>query len=445
MDKNIFSYFLLFLSYALLLSMLSFIVYIISNENKQFKIVYLCSKLLTIKNIVGSNHNLKIINDFSPSGEPIGLNVGYKILLKLVGDNGCQENYRPCGNLDTIGNILCIDEFLDCPINKMKVDSNEKTEYYLNLNYFTTTLNHTTPNYSFFYSKDFTNGKAKVSIIKTEQELKYVTLENFIIDYETYKYFFSDLKTIEESSTLFGDSNYKNDGIQVTENLINIIELIFDIFNEIELELIKLGAKGLLYLISITSADEKKLYIEQMERFKKYLEKRIEENEEKGIDEYFTHIGDNFYAKTYIGFKSLKDLNTFMKFDRTVLSKIFFPNRGATIMVLALMSLSVIIIIILLFIKSDIMTIIITLLRVIFHAITLGYFIYSLVMYLKIHNNKKLKEFKSIQSDDFIKDFIKEFAGECQNYELMISIIIYLCVGASVLNIISLIIICIYK
>ena len=69
-----------------------------------------------------------------------------------------------------------------------------------------------------------------------------------------------------------------------------------------------------MYLIKLLSKDNKKRYIEQFERFKKYLEKRIDEDEEKSIDEYYTHIGDYFYAETYIGFKSIKDLDTFMKF-----------------------------------------------------------------------------------------------------------------------------------
>ena len=63
--------------------------------------------------------------------------------------------------LDTIGNVLCIDDFLDCPINKMKVDSNEKIELYLNSNYSTTILRNTSPNYSFFYSKRFNKRKSQ--------------------------------------------------------------------------------------------------------------------------------------------------------------------------------------------------------------------------------------------------------------------------------------------
>ena len=326
---------LIIFSYVLLITSLSIVIQLTRND-KKFQIVYLCSKLLTIKNIVGSNHNLKIINDFSPSGEPIGLNVGYRILLKLINNNGCQENYRSCGILDTIGNVLCIDDFLDCPINKMKVDSNEKTELYLNSNYSTTILRNTSPNYSFFYSKDFKNGKAKVSIIKTaEVEPKYVTLENFIIDYETYKNLFNNLQKNEESQTLFG-----SDGVaEVSEKLIKIIELFLEDVNEIVLELITLGAKGFLYLIKLLSKDNKKRYIKQFEKFKKYLEKRIDEDEEKSIDEYYTHIGDYFYAETYIGFKSIKDLDTFMKFDRTILSKAFFPNIGLTVVPLVFVSL----------------------------------------------------------------------------------------------------------
>lgn len=55
--------------------------------------------------------------------------------MKLVRENGCAENYKPCGILDTIGNILCIDEEYDCPINEMIVDLSSKKNKYLALNY----------------------------------------------------------------------------------------------------------------------------------------------------------------------------------------------------------------------------------------------------------------------------------------------------------------------
>ena len=432
-----------FFPYIFIISMQSIVLYLTINEKIQFKCVYLCSKLLTIKNIVASNHNLKIINDFSPSGKPIGLNVGYKILLKLINNNGCQEDYRPCGKLDTIGNILCIDNFLDCPINKMKVDSNKKAELYYS-NYSSTTLSNISTNYSFFYSNDFINEKVKVSIIKTEKvEPKYVTLENFIIDYETYKYRFVDLKKIEESSTLFGNNNYQSDDI------IRIIELYLEKFNDIEFELISLGAKGLMYFINVLSQENKKKYINQFERFTQYLEKRIDEDEEKSIDEYFTHIGDYFYAETYIGFKSIKDLDTFMKFDRTILSKAFFPNFNYILPALILSSLffvSAILFFLSSIEKDNIYWVFISFNYFVCTPIALGFLIYSAIMYKKIHNNKKLEEFKSIQSDDFINDFIKEFIKECKYYEEKIIIIMSLCIVAFVfLIIISIIKLHIYR
>ena len=46
--------------------------------------------------------------------------------MKLVRENGCAENYKPCGILDTIGNILCIDETFDCPINQLSWFENRK-------------------------------------------------------------------------------------------------------------------------------------------------------------------------------------------------------------------------------------------------------------------------------------------------------------------------------
>ena len=73
----------------------------------------------------------------------------------------------------------------------------------------------------------------------------------------------------------------------------------------------------------------------------------------------------------------------------------------------------------------------------IFNTIALGYFIYSTIKYNKIHNNKKLEQFKSIQSDGFINEFIKDFVGECKNYELKIRIIISFFIVASALNIIA--------
>jgi len=85
-----------------------------------------------------------------------------------------------------------------------------------------------------------------------------------------------------------------------------------------------LGAKGLLVLLTDS-------YNQQLERFKKYIERRLEEDEE--VDIYYNHIGDNFYVKNYIGFKNAEDINKFLKFDYNILKKKFPSNITGTLAV----------------------------------------------------------------------------------------------------------------
>ncbi len=132
-----------------------------------------------------------------------------------------------------------------------------------------------------------------------------------------------------------------------------------------------------------------------------------------------------------------------MKFDRTILSKAFFPNIGLTVVPLVFVSIFFGICVIGIFYilvegKEDKLVHEINMFNSFFlNIIALGYFIYSTIKYKKIHNNKKLEQFKLIQSDGFINDFIKDFVGECKNYELKIRIIISFSIVASVLNIIA--------
>ena len=90
--------------------------------------------------------------------------------------------------------------------------------------------------------------------------------------------------------------------------------------------LYKLAAKSLLALLTYD-------YNQKLERFKKFIETKLEEDEEENIDIYFKHIGDNFYAKNYIGFKNAKDINKFLKFDYNIMKK-KFPTNTACILAL---------------------------------------------------------------------------------------------------------------
>ena len=167
---------LLLVSIALLI----FILSVIANkncfsENKKFEYIYYFSKIMTINSIVSNNHNSEIIYDFSSSGEAFGLTSNYKNFLKLTNKEGCIENYKPCGILDTIGHKLCIDETLDCPINSMKVDSIQRTDNYLDENYLYAPLSNITINYRFFYSNIYPERNVRIIIIETKDEPKYLS------------------------------------------------------------------------------------------------------------------------------------------------------------------------------------------------------------------------------------------------------------------------------
>lgn len=51
----------------------------------------------------------------------------YFQLNKISPDKECPENYKKCGVLDTIGNILCINKNERCPINEFEIISDENS------------------------------------------------------------------------------------------------------------------------------------------------------------------------------------------------------------------------------------------------------------------------------------------------------------------------------
>ena len=122
--KRIISLVLKILSYSSLLTILAVIYKEKGTEANLFKYLYSVSKILTIKSLIVSSHYSELLNDYSPSGKETTVSLGYKTLLKLVKNkNECINNYKPCGILDTYGNVLCIDEYIPCPINKIKIDN----------------------------------------------------------------------------------------------------------------------------------------------------------------------------------------------------------------------------------------------------------------------------------------------------------------------------------
>ena len=147
-------------------------------------------------------------------------------------------------------------------------------------------------------------------------------------------------------------------------------------------------------------------------------------------DLFFNHIGDTFYAKNYIGFKSVEDINKFIKFDFSIY-KNTFPNFQS--ISFALTGIIVICVFISVFLYSLLTrkdyhflflnNYFFLFFSLFFYVIDLGFFIYALVTYSKVNKNKSLSELESVKSDEFINGIIEEFANECRKNGLIISTI----------------------
>ena len=461
--------------------LIAIVINFVIKENRVSKeeLVYFLSKIATMKNIVKINHNSKLFHHFNDEGNLEGITTKYHRLLNLIIDGKCKEGYKKCGILDTIGNILCIDNKFDCPINKLIVDLYSKQDeqsykdlkqiYNENLIY----------NYKFYYSNESLDGNSMVSLLFSDEYPKYITINNFIVDKAAYKDNYGDDLTNNNNN-----DNKNNNGLTIAESITNII--VSDNYAE---ELIK--ASFTIFSL-IQDADNDK------EKFKKYVEEQLE-TKENVIDKYYINVGENAYIKNYIGFKSLDDINKFSNFDYDIY-KDNYPTKPAYNYAYANGIIHIIFLIlwIVLYIliyeegsknsnnntdnnnstianiqqsnnnnqkdtenielsknsdkekpKKDsddktTLVIIQSVFSFIFIGLNLGLLIYSACIFNKNHNNKKkLKTLDKIESDDFIKKFLNEFIDQCQISSLLIPAIVLL--GSSILlNIIGTILLFIF-
>lgn len=299
----------LFISHIITLALFSRIID--KGINKKEKVYYL-SKIATVKNIVKTNHQSHIFNDFNKEGNLEGININYQILLELITDDGCKKGYKKCGILDSIGNILCIDETFDCPINQLNVDLKSERNKYLNNDYKEIYNKNLIYNYQFYYSNKSIDNSIIVSILFSPIKPNYITISNFVIDIESYEDIIGVLPAFNEEDDKKSEINK---GIQ------NIIIDVISNGEPLQTAIVKL----VFSLLSFTSNKLKTK--ENIKNFRKYAEQRIKK-EENIVDKYFINIGKNIYIKNYIGFKSLKDIETFMNFDYKKRYNEIFPSKN---------------------------------------------------------------------------------------------------------------------
>ena len=308
-----FGFFLLMASYPLTFGLYA---HIIKKRRNKKEMVYYLSKITTIKNIVKANHQSKIFNDFNEEGNLEGININYNRLLELITDNDtCKKGYRKCGVLDTLGNILCIDELFDCPINQINVDLKAERNKYINNGSKEIYSENLIYNYQFYYSNKSVNNNIIVSMLFSQNKPNYITISNFAIDTEAYEDLLGELPETNE------DSDEKQSFDQ------NVQDVIIAVISEGN-SLAENALKVVFSLLSFTS--NQYMPNERMEEFKKYAEERIKE-EENITDKYYINIGENAYIKNYIGFQSLEDTEIFMNFDYKKIYKKIFPSNSVII------------------------------------------------------------------------------------------------------------------
>ena len=348
-----------------------------------------------------------------------GFENGYKLFvtrpksylnyMEFIEGDDCKEDYKACGILDTYGNKFCFPKNDECPINEIIIDSSNKETNYKNDGYSICTISNS--NNNFYYKRGNLNSNIVVYWYHYfKSQPKYIDGSNFILDTNAFEEVFGsnddnnkndDYDDDDDDDDDNDDDNDNGDNKKSTINsdqkfakeLINkSIELAFDVVQDI-------------------------IKMSKLQKLINYINKKIDEDE-NNIDYNAKKINNGQYVKSYIGFKSINDINNFKKIDFSLFKKIF-PNQISAIfsIICDIIYLIFLIIYLMKFIYKikensqcceDSKWLIIC--SIIAYSSTfLGFYIYTIVTYIKVYDNEAFEIAKSIKAEKFIENFLKEF------------------------------------
>ena len=258
--------------------------------------VWFCSKILTVNNMIKENmDDTFALTEIESDDVNSTFSHNYYDLLHHSTKNECEPNYKKCGILDTLGNIMCIPEQDNCPINKIVLYSNYG---YLNFSYL---------NFDLFYTNLATNDDIVSKLVLSDKQPRYITEDNFIFDEDSYWKIFppshgggdSDYDYYDSDSGSYdsGDSGGGGDwgGVGGGDGDWRILEGIYGEDNKIT----------------------------------KYINKKMEED--NNIDNNFKSITYNLYSRNYIGFETYDQMEQFVNFDFTNMYLVIFPNTASIV------------------------------------------------------------------------------------------------------------------
>ena len=357
--------------------------------------IWFCSKILTVQKIVSDNNNIiKAFYNFNEEGKELVLSKNYIQNLELITKDGCIENFRQCGILDTYGNKLCFPNNDDCPINEIIIDSPSKRNDYKNAGYDSYIYGDSGDN--LYYKKGLID-KGIIAYWNASDSLPlYINEKNFIFDIEAFKEIFGSI-----------DEEY---------NEVYITKQIFD--------------ESIDWLGDLTKNAAK---LERIHKLLIYINEKIFDDE-KNIDKNFTKIYKKEYIKRYLGFENEESIKNFKRIDFSIY-KSFFPNYKAVVFSFISIFLFIGLIIINIFsifylIKNkeieNLKKYNIIFSNIIYCPTFLGFLIYFTVIYTKIYKSESIEYAKKVRADRFIEDFLNDFIKSFGNNALILcSIIIF--------------------
>jgi len=367
---------------------------------KRYEKIWFCSKILTLKQIIINNMNntypIKIITSEINyyDGNIIRDNdFDYSYLLNHSTKNECEINYKKCGILDSMKNIMCIPKSKLCPLNEIKTNISGNSDNYETGSYY---------NYNLYFNNHNISNSIITNINISDEQPKYITNDNFIFDKETY------IETKKSSSSGSGDSDWGGsdggsydggdggsyDGGGIGDG--------FGGWRNLEEE----ESTEILYEDSRVSD-----YI--LEKF----------NELINIDIYYKKINNNLYYRNYIGFENNQQMEEFINTDFRYNYKKTFPNTAA--IVFGFISTIPFLILIIFAIArlrykdrpnstANAGAVCCSKFYVIFIYMIffIGFYIYFIVIYYLLHKKKiDCNSLKKIKSEIFIEDFINSFCS----------------------------------
>ena len=393
-----------------------------SGKEKQ---LWISSKILTInKEIKINNYESFPILNFDKNGGKHLYYQNYESLLTHSGKN-CEADYKKCGILDTIGNIMCIPKEDECPINDVIVELKSNYDLYLSQGYQIAYFDKLDQNYALYYTNTAIDKEILVKLTFSNVIPRYITENNFIFDKAKYDSFFPKSTGYKGSGFGgggsggfgggggggygggggggFGGGGGSGGGAGVGS-----------------------GGGGFRNL-----ADGLNLYGDKI--ISKYMKKKFEE--EINIDKSYKKIHYNLYVGNYIGFGDINSMNNYKNIDLYESYFTVFINLTANIFCY----LSIVVLLILSIYSSiryqhkdkrnegfDPCAVLRAKLLIIipYLMVFIGYFCYIIYAYINFYKENKPEKLIKIKVDPFIKELLNTIYGRRIKTSLLFVIIV---------------------